>query len=132
MAYVALDGRRFVDWVVVLSCDTEAMVDARSSTLFELPIACSLDASEGGERLAQWRGLAAKGMSTVRHEPDQIVVRYRCLPGVLEELEELAAAERRCCSFAKWHVIHDTEYAELHIRSDAAGLAAIAALLVAE
>lgn len=52
--------------------------------------------------------------------------------GVLEELEELAAAERRCCSFAEWHVIHDTEYAALHIRSDAAGLAAIAALLVAE
>ncbi len=98
---------------------------------FELPIACSLDAGEGGERLARWRDLAVKGSPAVRRESTQIVVRYRRRPGVLDELEALAAAERQCCSFAEWHVIRDSEYAELHIRSDPESLAAIEALWVA-
>jgi hypothetical protein len=95
----------------------------------ELPIACSLDASEGGERLVGWRNLAAGGASIVHRGDDQVVVRYHRRPGVLEAL---AAAERRCCSFADWEVTHDTEHAELHIQSNPEGLAAIAALLIAE
>jgi hypothetical protein len=56
------------------------------------------------------------------------VIRFGDGPGILEELEELAAAERQCCAFAKWRVIRGPQFAELRIRSTAEGLEAIAAL----
>ena len=94
----------------------------------QLPIACMLDAHDGGERLARWRALAARGAPSVGREADALVVAYPAGQGVREELETLAAAERQCCSFAEWEVEHGTDRVLLRIRSHPDGLAAIAAL----
>jgi ABC-type phosphonate transport system ATPase subunit len=96
----------------------------------ELPVACSLDASEGSQRLADWRALSERGDASVRREPGQITIRYRHGAGVVEELDRLAAAERRCCSFADWRVIHDRDWVELQIRAEPEGLEAIGAVML--
>jgi hypothetical protein len=92
--------------------------------LAELPLACTLVATDGAARLARWARLSDARLS-VRRTPDQRVVRYRKERGVQQELESLVVAERECCSFADWEVTPDGEHVLLRIRSDAQGLAAI-------
>jgi hypothetical protein len=104
----------------------------RSASQAQLPVACSLEADEGNERLARWRTLFDTWSPTVRRDPDQILVRVPEAPGVAAELEALAAAERACCSFARWQVVHDADGHELQIHGSAEGLDAIAALFVRE
>jgi len=100
------------------------MGDDKMPQLDELPLACTLVATDGAARLARWRALSDARLS-VRRTPDQLVVRYRSQCGVQQELEALVAAERECCSFADWEVTPDSEHVLLRIRSDAQGLAAI-------
>jgi hypothetical protein len=100
------------------------MGDDKMPRLEELPLACTLVATDGAARLARWRALSDARLS-VRRIPDQLVVRYRSQRGVQQELEALVAAERECCSFADWEVTRDSEHVLLRIRSDAQGLAAI-------
>jgi len=98
----------------------------------ELPVACSLQAGEGTDRLARWKALFAMSAPTVRRTPDQIAVRVAESPGVAAELEALAAKERACCSFVRWHVVHDAGWHELQIQGSAEGLDAVGALFAGE
>jgi ABC-type phosphonate transport system ATPase subunit len=100
------------------------MRDENMPQFDELPLACTLEATDGAARLARWRALSDARLS-VRRTPDQLIVRYRSQRGVQQELEALVAAERQCCSFADWEVTRDSEHVLLRIRSDAQGLAAI-------
>jgi hypothetical protein len=61
----------------------------------------------------------------VRRTSDRLVVLYQSRSAIHEELKTLVAAERECCSFAKWEVSRDSEHVMLRIRSDAQGIAAI-------
>jgi hypothetical protein len=98
----------------------------------ELPIACTLEANEGAERLIRWKALLERSLPKVMREPDQIVVRLAGAPSVAAELDAIVAAERACCSFVKWHVVHDTSWHELQIRGTRDGLDAIAAMFHVE
>lgn len=80
------------------------MSPLESSERTQLPIACTLDAADGGERLARWGALSSRSIPSVRRHAGELVVAYPTVPGVREELEVLAAAERQCCSFAEWEV----------------------------
>jgi hypothetical protein len=100
------------------------MADDNTRRFDELPIACTLGATDGAARLARWRALSAARL-TAQRTPDQLIVLYRSQRGVYEEFEALAAAERECCSFAEWEVTRDAEHVVLRIRSDAQGLAAL-------
>ncbi len=100
------------------------MADDTMPQLDELPLACTLVATDGAARLARWRALSDTRLG-VRRMPDQLVVRYRSQRGVQQELEALVAAERECCSFADWELTRDSEHVLLRIRSDARGLEAI-------
>lgn len=82
--------------------------------------------------MARWRALAALGAPSVSREADALVVAYPDGPGVRDELDELAAAERECCSFADWDVESDADRVILRIRSEPAGLAAIGAIFGAD
>lgn len=93
------------------------------------PVACTLGAKDGGQRLARWSALSTRGAPSVGREADTLVVVYPAGEGVAEELEALAAAERQCCSFAGWEVEQDTNRVVLRIRSHPEGLAPIAALV---
>jgi hypothetical protein len=66
----------------------------------------------------------------ITREPEQIVVLLGEAPGVAAELDALTAAERVCCSFVEWHVVHDDFRHELHIRGSNDGLDAIAAMFL--
>lgn len=94
----------------------------------ELPVACSLSASDGAKRLMRWRTLFEMSSPTLRRDPDQIVVAMAEAPGVAAELNALAAAERACCSFVDWHVVHTEGGHELQIRGTSEGLDAVAAM----
>ncbi len=97
-----------------------------------LPMACRLNAADGAERWARWRALSARGAPLVEREAEALVVRYPSGDGVHEELEWLAAAERRCCSFADWEVAPEEDHTVLRIRSHPDGLEAIAELFNAD
>lgn len=104
------------------------MSGRKPSETSELQIACSLTASKGAARIARWRALAADQCQGLRREGDRLVVRFRRRPGVREELDALAAAERECCSFAEWEVTQDADHVVLTVRSEPDGLATVAAL----
>src|ERR1700761_1365668 len=98
------------------------MGDAQLSHVAKLPLACTLDSSDGRERMERWRLLWAQGRPTVRREGAELLVTFVAGPGVREELVALAAAERRCCAFARWEVAQEPDRAVLRITSTAEGL----------
>jgi len=79
--------------------------------------------------------LSAKGRFSVLQTGHQLVVAYRPEPGVREELEALAAAERQCCSFVAWTVSQEVDRIVLHVTADPGSpddVAAIATLFGTE
>lgn len=107
------------------------MTDFGLSKAADLPIACTLDVADGAARLERWRALSARGAPVVGRQADALVVTYPAGPGLQEELELLAAAERECCSFVGWEVRREDDRLVLTIRGGAEGLAAIEALRLA-
>ena len=69
-----------------------------------LPLACTLDATDGADRSRRWRQLVADAAPVARRTEGRLEVRYQPGPGVLDELRALAAAEAECCSFVAWVV----------------------------
>jgi hypothetical protein len=83
-----------------------------------LPLACALGADDGPARMRRWQALAEKGRPSARRHGHRLEVRYQAEPGVRDELEALAAAERECCSFVSWAVIQDGESSVLRVVGD--------------
>ena len=81
----------------------------------ELPLACALGPDDGWKRLDRWRALHELAAPVARLENGELEVRYQSEPGVLEELEGLASAEQRCCSFVTWEVREDGGRAILRV-----------------
>lgn len=104
----------------------------RTADRAELPVACALEASDGAERLIRWRTLFEMSAPKITREPERIVVLLGEAPGVGAELDSLTAAERVCCSFVEWHVIHDDAWHQLQIRGSNDGLDAIAAMFLSD
>jgi hypothetical protein len=113
----------------IRACDHVPM-DGAQPSLDELPIACTLGLDDGAARMQRWRALSAKAHPNARRDGDQLVVRYRSEPGVREELDALAAAERECCSFADWEVAQERGHVVLRIVSNTDGIAALAELFL--
>jgi len=84
----------------------------------DLPIACTLVPGESAERLRRWQALAARGHPVARLSGHLLEVRYSLEPGVRSELQELAAAERQCCSFVTWTVSQEQDHAILRVAAD--------------
>ena len=81
------------------------MDGATSPDAVELPLACSLDSANGRARMERWQALAARASPSASRQGPLLEVRFPALPGVLRELEVLAAEERVCCSFVDWEVV---------------------------
>lgn len=73
----------------------------------ELPLACTLGPDDGAARLRRWQLLAQKSPPRAQCSGHRLEVRWRLQAGVKDELEDLAATERRCCSFVSWSVSSD-------------------------
>jgi hypothetical protein len=85
----------------------------------ELPIACTLDASEAELRLTQWRRVGEHAKLAAHLAGHRLAVTYQ--PQVLAQLQDLVQAERGCCSFLDWSLEESPEQVVLTIRSDENG-----------
>lgn len=74
----------------------------------ELPVACTLGASDGSSRLQRWQHLHKLAAPVAQLTNGVLEVRYRPGPGVLAELQELVAEERLCCPFVSWAVTENS------------------------
>jgi hypothetical protein len=101
----------------------------------QLRPACTLGLQEGAERMRRWRALSELGHPSARRSGHRLEVRYQLAPGVGDELEALAAAERQCCSSVGWDVRREEGQPVLYVTADPArpaDVAPIAALFRAD
>jgi hypothetical protein len=70
----------------------------------ELPIACTLDAKDLGQRRGDLLpGLVARAVA-VEPLDDGVRLRFDSAPGLLGELVRVIDAERRCCRFLRFEI----------------------------
>ncbi len=73
------------------------------NTSTALPVACSLSAGDLAERERDMRALFADALTgSDRDGPLRLVLRFR--EDARDRVEQLAAAERRCCAFLTFRV----------------------------
>ena len=111
------------------------MENASSAGSALLPVACTLGPSDGVSRMRRWHDLSAQGRPTSRRRGHLLEVRYNASPGIREELEALATAERECCPFVTWTVDQEESHVVLRVEADPArpdDVAPIAALFGAD
>lgn len=80
---------------------------------------CTLTPDELAVRGSRWRALGQAEVTTL---PDGLRLQFE--PHAAEELAELAALERECCSFAHWTATGST----LEITADGDAVAAVQAM----
>lgn len=69
-----------------------------------LPIACTLGPADGVRRLSDWRRvLTSEGLGRIA-ESGRVILRFRDVQGLGEQLQHLVAAEAECCAFLEWSV----------------------------
>jgi hypothetical protein len=98
--------------------DDERVDSVAQSEPIGLPVACTLGAGDGAQRMQRWEALSLRGRPSARRDGHRLVVAYRAEPGVRGELEALAGAERQCCSFAAWDVSQQGDQVILCVASD--------------
>jgi hypothetical protein len=77
----------------------------------QLPIACTLGPADGAHRVEDWRRVTTLAGSGRKLAAGRIILKFRDLPEVSTELERLVAAERDCCGFLSWDLVHaDAEW----------------------
>lgn len=81
----------------------------------ELPVACTLGAEDGPSRLQRWQHLHQLAVPIAQLTNGEFEVRYQPGPGVLDELQDLVAEERLCCTFVSWDVTEDAGHPILHV-----------------
>jgi hypothetical protein len=74
----------------------------------DVPIACSLTATQLRERQERWHELGSRAGIRVDRTRHGLSVVFQNLPRVTDELTELARLERECCPFADW-VVRDLD-----------------------
>jgi hypothetical protein len=81
----------------------------------ELPIACSLNATELPERLAEMAALGGAALVDAHTQPLHAELRFATGEGVRERVEAIVAAESRCCSFLTMGVSDEPDLVVLNI-----------------
>ncbi len=100
----------------------------------ELPIVCSLGADDLTARLDLIAAIGARNLISRGTEGGAQLLRFRRGDGVRRSLEDVIAAEAKCCSFLEMEIREDAEALVLVIRAPAeaepvaAGLAAAFAM----
>lgn len=69
-----------------------------------LPIACSLSASDMEQRLREIAALGADALIASRRVGAHAELRFAAGGGIRERVEEIVAAESRCCAFLEMRV----------------------------
>lgn len=90
-----------------------------------LPVACTLGADDGAERLSQWRQVASVAAVGRRLVPGKLTLRFRNVATVGVELERLVTAERDCCSYLGWRLVRVNDEWHVEITGADADLEAL-------
>jgi hypothetical protein len=85
----------------------------------ELPIACSLNASEFPARLAEMADLGRAALIDARTEPTRAQLRFTAGAGVRARVEAIVAAESQCCAFLTMRVSDEADTVVLTIDAPA-------------
>lgn len=94
----------------------------------EVPIACTLSEADLPQRLADARALGADALIGVEVTGQRARLRFN---GERERVEQLAAAESRCCSFLEFELEQSKEVVELEIRCPEGGEPILRSLVAA-
>jgi hypothetical protein len=70
----------------------------------DVPIACTLDANELGDRLATVEALRRDALVGQTQIPGGLRMHLRNAPGIEARVRALAAAESRCCAFLTFRI----------------------------
>jgi hypothetical protein len=65
----------------------------------EIPIACSLDAGDLEQRLAEITAVGKESLIASEEKGEQFLLRFRADAGIRQRLERIVAAEAECCAF---------------------------------
>lgn len=81
----------------------------------DLPIACSLSATDYGSRLAKMRAVGQSALLTAQTDGRHARLRFRSGPTTQTQLPAIVAAEAECCAFLDMELRADTDITELTI-----------------
>ena len=81
----------------------------------EMPIACSLGASELPERLADMADLGRAALIDAHTEPLHAQLRFAAHVGIRDRIEAIVAAESHCCAFLTLRVTDEPDAVVLTI-----------------
>ena len=85
----------------------------------ELPIACSLTATELPARLAEITTLGDDALIDVLREPGLAELRFAAADGVRDRIEAIVRAEAQCCAFLNMEVRDEPDLVVLHVTAPA-------------
>jgi len=92
----------------------------------DVPVACSLNASDLTDRMNRWNALTDQAKPIVTRTNKGLKVAFSQKPGIADELTELAELEGDCCAFASWTVRQDLDTVVLDISASSdEGIAAV-------
>jgi hypothetical protein len=97
----------------------------------QLPVACSLTQEDLAGRRERWSRLAEQALRLHESTAGGARLRFRELPGVAAELDDLVAAECVCCAFADWSIEHASGELILTVSAAGEGAPAIRELFAA-
>lgn len=83
----------------------------------ELPIACSLNATELPVRLAEMAALGRDALIGTRTEPTRAELRFAAGADVRRRVEAIVAAESECCAFLTMRVDDEPDVVVLSIEA---------------
>jgi hypothetical protein len=97
----------------------------------DLPIACSLNATELPRRLAEMAALGRAALVDVRHQPAHAELRFAARAGIRERVETIVDAESACCAFLTMEVGDEPDLVVLRLAAPADAEAIVAGLVEA-
>jgi hypothetical protein len=83
----------------------------------ELPIACSLSATDLTARLNQMAELGRAALVDVRHQDRRAELRFADDAGVRDRVDGIVAAESQCCAFLELNVRDEPDTIALTIQA---------------
>jgi hypothetical protein len=93
-------------------------------------VACTLGSEDLSAQTARWKKLGARAGAGRVPAADGLRLIFRREAGVEEELQELVAIERSCCSWADWSVEGDAGEVVLDVRATGEGVTALHGMFV--